>query len=92
MADNRAGAVGPESSPYTFAPLIIAKLDLCAITRLQCDGILSRRAVVFRERISYLMRRHPQLLASVSRATAGLAGLVLVAVAAVEIVNGLDAR
>ncbi|MBX5225107.1 ABC transporter permease [Rhizobium sp. NLR9b] len=49
-------------------------------------------AVVFRNRISYLMRRHPQLLASVSRATSGVAGLVLVAVAAVEIANWLNAR
>ncbi|MBX4934807.1 ABC transporter permease [Rhizobium bangladeshense] len=43
--------------------------------------------VVFRDRISYLMRKHPQLLAFVSRATGGLAGLVLVAIAAVEIAN-----
>ncbi|ANK89281.1 MULTISPECIES: HoxN/HupN/NixA family nickel/cobalt transporter [unclassified Rhizobium] len=49
-------------------------------------------AVVFRDRISYLMRRHPQLLASVSRAMAGLAGLVLVAIAAIEIANWLNAR
>ncbi|ARO27312.1 MULTISPECIES: hypothetical protein [unclassified Rhizobium] len=33
---------------------------------------MSPTAVVFRDRISYLMRRHPQLLASVSRAIASL--------------------
>ncbi|WP_246729300.1 hypothetical protein [Rhizobium ruizarguesonis] len=43
--------------------------------------------VVFRGRITYLMRTWPRLLGSVSRATGGLAGLVLVAVAAVEIAN-----
>ncbi|ANK94638.1 MULTISPECIES: hypothetical protein [Rhizobium] len=53
---------------------------------------MSPTAVVFRDRISYLMRRHPQLLASVSRAMAGLAGLVLVAIAAIEIANWLNAR
>ncbi|MGO8183050.1 ABC transporter permease, partial [Rhizobium leguminosarum] len=43
----------------------------------------------FRDRMAYLMRTWPRLLGSVSRATGGLAGLVLVAVAAVEIANWL---
>jgi nickel/cobalt exporter len=50
-------------------------------------SVVAILAVLFRERISHLMRTRPLLLASVSRATAGLAGAVLVAVAAVEISN-----
>ncbi|MFF0948451.1 hypothetical protein ACFYE9_12475 [Rhizobium leguminosarum] len=52
-------------------------------------SVVALLTVVFRDRIAYLMRTWPRLLGFVSRATGALAGLVLVAVAAVEIVNWL---
>ncbi|RWX00622.1 hypothetical protein EHI45_37510, partial [Rhizobium leguminosarum] len=52
-------------------------------------SVVAPLTVVFRDRIAYLMRMRPRLLGSVSRATGGLAGLVLVAVAAIEIANWL---
>ncbi|MGO7870750.1 hypothetical protein [Rhizobium leguminosarum] len=52
-------------------------------------SVVALLTVVFRDRIAYLMRTWPRLLGSVSRATGALAGLVLVAVAAVEIANWL---
>ncbi|KJF70704.1 ABC transporter permease [Agrobacterium rhizogenes] len=50
-------------------------------------SVVAILAVLFRERISHLMRTRPLLLASVSRTTGGIAGAVLVGVAAVEISN-----
>ncbi|WP_246730773.1 hypothetical protein [Rhizobium leguminosarum] len=52
-------------------------------------SVVALLTVVFRDRIAYLMRTRPRLLGSVSRATGGIAGLVLVAVAALEIANWL---
>ncbi|WP_245500454.1 hypothetical protein [Rhizobium leguminosarum] len=50
-------------------------------------SVVALLAVVFRDRIAYLMRIWPRPLGSVSCATGGIAGLVLVAVAALEIAN-----
>ncbi|MDM9624982.1 ABC transporter permease [Rhizobium sp. S152] len=44
-------------------------------------------AVVFRDRITYLMRTRPALFATVSRVTSALAGTVLILVAAQELSN-----
>ncbi|MBY5523368.1 ABC transporter permease [Rhizobium leguminosarum] len=52
-------------------------------------SVVALLTVVFRDRIAYLMRTRPRLLGSVSRATGGIAGLVLVAAAALEIANWL---
>ncbi|WP_245462547.1 hypothetical protein [Rhizobium leguminosarum] len=52
-------------------------------------SVVAPLTVVFRDRIAYLMRMRPRLLVSVSRATGGLAGLVPVVVAAIEIANWL---
>jgi len=50
-------------------------------------SIVALLTVAFRDRINRLMKTRPHLLATVSRSTSALAGLVLVAIAVVEISN-----
>ncbi|SCB59141.1 ABC-type nickel/cobalt efflux system, permease component RcnA [Rhizobium aethiopicum] len=91
-------AAGLVPCPLTLFVMTFAMIHQVAVTGLLFAATMmmgvaltlsavALLAVVFRDRISYLMRKHPRLLASVSRATGGLAGFVLVAIAGVEIAN-----
>jgi len=54
-------------------------------------SVIALLAVTFRDSIRRLMQASPHLLAAVSRATGALAGVVLIAVAAIEISNWASA-
>ncbi|NLR97408.1 hypothetical protein HGP17_11290 [Rhizobium sp. P38BS-XIX] len=94
----RGFAAGLVPCPLTLCVMTFAMIHEVVVTGLLFAltmmmgvaftlSIVALLTVAFRDRINRLMKTRPHPLATVSRSTSALAGLVLVAIAVVEISN-----